>query len=339
MLHVIESFGGGSANAMQEFVDAVPECSHHLLRAHREGEFHDEELSDRFASVASLPDGTAARIRAVRRRIADLRPDVVHAHSSLAGLYVRLAIRATARTRIVYSPHCFAFVRRDLPPLTRIAIAATEYALAANTTAIAACSRSERTLASRMPGGRRARFVPNTPRAVAPAGAPAHAAAVVSTGRLGPQKDPAAFADVVTAVRAAGPDVTAEWIGDGDPALRGLLERRGVSVSGWIPTTDVAERLAAASVYVHTAAWEGFPLAVLEAVAAGVPVVARGIPAFQGMPGEWLFDEPGAAADLIRAALQRPAENVGAWRKALAGDTAEAQRAALLRLYRVRPAA
>jgi glycosyltransferase involved in cell wall biosynthesis len=158
---------------------------------------------------------------------------------------------------------------------------------------------------------------------------------VVSTGRLGPQKDPAAFADVVTALRAADPAITAEWIGDGDPALKVRLEERGVTVSGWIPTAEVAERLAAAGVYVHTAAWEGFPLAVLEAVAAGVPVVARDIAAFQGMPREWLFHDSAAAAGLIRAALQRPAENVGAWQRALSGDTAEAQRAALLGLYEV----
>lgn len=338
MLHVIESFGGGSANAMQEFVDAVPECSHHLLRARRQGEYHDEDLSRRFESITSLPSGTGARIRAVRRRIAEVQPDVVHAHSSLAGFYVRLAVRATSRRRIVYSPHCFAFVRRDLPPVTRMAIAAAEYALAANTTAIAACSRFELRLASRMPSGRRARFVPNTPRAVAATRIPARAAAIVSTGRLGPQKDPRAFADVVTVLRASDPDITAEWIGDGDPALRDLLERRGVTVSGWVPTADVAQRLVAARVYVHTAAWEGFPLAVLEAVAAGVPVVARDIPAFQGMPDEWMFDEPARAAEVIRAAMQRPADNLADWRRALSGDTEEAQREALLGLYEVRPA-
>lgn len=337
VLHVIESFGAGSAAAMQEFVDATPECTHHLLRAVREGEFVDSDTSGRFSRVLELPQGTVARIRSIRATAAALSPDVVHAHSSFGGLYVRLALRTSRRTRIVYSPHCFAFERRDLPLPARALIAAAELALAANTDVIAACSHRERHIAARFPTRRRPVYVPNTPRAAAGDSRAARtdlAPTVVSIGRLGSQKDPARFAAVIASAQRTLPGLRAVWIGDGDPALRSTLEEAGVRVTGWVSTADVTRTLADADVYVHTAAWEGFPLAVLEAITVGVPVVARRIGAFAGMPDEWLFDDDDQAARSIDAAHRARERNLSAWRHALRENTPAQQREALLRVYR-----
>ena len=335
VLHVIESFGAGSANAMQEFVTATPELRHHLLRAVRDGEFDEGDLSDRFETVAALPDGLVARVAEVRRQVAALKPDVIHAHSSLAGLYVRLAVRTTRRRRIVYSPHCFAFVRQDLPLPIRGAIAAVEFGLALNTAAIGACSRGERAMATRLPTRLRPVFVPNTPRAVAAAPSPHRTRTVVGVGRLGPQKDPATFARVLAAVRLRRPDMHATWVGDGDADHRAPLDAAAIDVTGWAPAERVARELETGGVYLHTAAWEGFPLALLEALAADLPVVARRIPAFRDMPDDWLFDDVTRGAEQVLDALDRPGDNLAAWRRALQDDTREAQRAALLELYAV----
>lgn len=337
VLHVIESFGGGSANAMQEFVEATPDFEHHLLRATRAGEYVPTDTTGRFASVRELPAGVLPRLRAVRSAVREVQPDVIHAHSSFAGLYVRTSVRSTSRRRIVYSPHCFAFFRGDLKFPPRALIAVIETALALNTDRIAACSSGERRVATWMPSRRRAVHVPNTPRAVSSkrgAERSAGDARVVSSGRLGLQKDPAAFLQVVENARSLLPGLRATWIGDGDPGLRESLVRSGVTVTGWIPKDDVAAALAAADVYLHTAAWEGFPLAVLEAAAAEVPIVARRISAFDGMPRAWLFSSPAEGATLIaEAASGRRAENVEAWGRALAHNTVADQRAALLRVY------
>lgn len=335
VLHVIESFGAGSAAALQEFVDATPEVEHHLLRAVRPGESLEQDTSTRFESIRELPEGHRARVLAVRRRAQALLPDVVHAHSTWAGAYVRLAIDRESGVRVVYSPHCFAFERRDIGAPARAVAAAGEWILSFRTDVIAACSPREQRLAARM----RARFspvlVPNTPRAQMSTGLEALSkrADVVALGRLGPQKDPAWFLESVRRIRHGRPDLRATWIGDGEPAFRRALEAAGITVTGWIGKDEVAAHLAGAGVYLHSARWEGFPLAVLEAQAAGIPVVARRIGAFEGMPESWLADDPGHAAELLDLALEDPRAVLGAWATALAGNTSAHQRATLLGLY------
>lgn len=337
ILHVIESFGAGSAGAMQEFVDATPDFTHHLLRAVRDGEYVESDTSSRFSRVLAMPGGSIARLRAIRAAAKQLQPDVVHAHSSFAGLYVRVALRSSRRRRTVYSPHCFAFERRDLGLPVRLLVAAIETVLAVNTDVVAACSVRERGLARRLPARRPPVYVPNTPRAVEAGGRePEHGgtATVASIGRLGPQKDPERFVAVVQRLRRELPGLQAVWIGDGDERLKTALEAVGVRVTGWVSSSEVSAALGAADVYVHTAAWEGFPLAVLEAVTMGRPVVARRIGAFEGMPSEWLFDDDDQAARAVLAAHADPERNRAAWRIALRDNTPDRQRQALLSVYR-----
>ena len=45
-----------------------------------------------------------------------------------------------------------------------------------------------------------------------------------------------------------------------------------------MPPAAVRDRLTAAQLYLHTAAWEGGPVSTVEAASLGLPVLARGIP-------------------------------------------------------------
>ena len=76
---------------------------------------------------------------------------------------------------------------------------------------------------------------------------------------------------------------------------------------------DVAAWLRRATVFVHPARWEGFGLAVLEAMLAGLPVVATSVSSLPELvaDGETGFlvppDDPRALADALRLALELPA--------------------------------
>jgi glycosyltransferase involved in cell wall biosynthesis len=100
---------------------------------------------------------------------------------------------------------------------------------------------------------------------------------LVAIGRVDPQKDPHRFIRVISAV-ANKRSVKATWIGDG-PLLAKM--RRITRDSDFIdfvgPSTQVAQALAGADALVMTSAWEGLPLVILEALAAGTPVIATDV--------------------------------------------------------------
>jgi glycosyltransferase involved in cell wall biosynthesis len=104
---------------------------------------------------------------------------------------------------------------------------------------------------------------------------PREARVLLSVSRLSRQKGvdvavralPSLPGDTVLVVLGEGPD---------RPLLEGLARELGVErrvfLLGRVP--DVAAWLERATLYVHPARWEGFGLAVLEAMLAGLPVVA-----------------------------------------------------------------
>ena len=71
-------------------------------------------------------------------------------------------------------------------------------------------------------------------------------------------------------------------------------------MTGWLSRSQALGWLASADVYVHTAAWEGLPVSVLEAAALGLPIVARRIPALEPLRLPLLCDSPEALVAALR---------------------------------------
>lgn len=288
VLHVVEAFGGGVADAVRSFVSATPEIEHHLLYALRDGITVDAAVFECFRSATPLPNGHFARIVATRRLAKELQPAAVHAHSSFAGVYVRAGLRR-GRTPIIYSPHCFSFERRDVSAPVRIAFRAIERIFADNTSVFAVCSHREVALArglSRRPVQLIVNVARSTAEDVVLGPRPRGEMTVVMTGRLAPQKGVGTFARLAEGIAARGVAARTVWIGGGEEELGGPLHDAGVKVTGWIDPQGVRAHLAAADLYVHTAEWEGFPVGLLEAVAMGVPSLVLARPYAEGLPAE-----------------------------------------------------
>lgn len=333
VLHVAESFGGGVATAMSEYLRSTSELEHHLLYGRRAQLTPD--LLEPYASATELTSARAA-IGAVRRAVAKVRPDVVHAHSSFAGAYVRLAMRR-GRPRVVYTPHCFAFERRDIGVPVRMGYRAAERLLALNTDVIAGCSRYERDLGASWIGAERAVYLPNIARCDDVPDAPGARRRVVGLGRLDPQKDPMWFADAAGRITS---DAELLWIGGGDESVAAQLRERGVEVTGWVPRGEALALLAGARVYLQSSAWEGFPMAILESSALGVPAVIRQLQAVPESPRELTAADPAAAAEIVNRLLDEPAAHddaVRQWHEALAENNPQTQRERLLTAYGIDP--
>ena len=336
VLHVVQKYSSGVGSAIAQYTHSVPEAEHHLLSATPVDAEGDLAEQARFASARLMRRGHAGKLRSIRETVRELRPDVVHAHSSHGGAYARLAVARTAH-RLVYTPHCYAFERRDVSAPVRASFWLAEALLAVNTTAFAACSAREHRL-SAWPTRRAPRYlVPNIapPDRPAPGTGRAGTLTVAGGGRLSPQKDPAFFLQVVRRLRETDNGIEALWLGDGDPQSRAALEAGGVHVTGWLPRARALELLAGATLYLHSARWEGFPLMVAEAVALGVPTLVRPVPSFEDVPGELTLPADGGPEAALRC-LREPAAaaaNLACWSAVLRDNSPAAQRAVLLDLY------
>ena len=305
VLHVVESLGGGVASAVEDYIRATPGFEHRMLARFRPDAHSLATLQSLSDGIIPMREGHLRRIRDVRRAWRDVRPSVVHAHSSFGGAYARLA--GLPRDRVVYTPHCFAFERLDVPGPVRLGFRLMEQVLSFRGRWIAAVSDREASLAARLPGRPRVVMVPNVARVdgVTPSAQGGSEPLVVAVGRLQPQKDPVFLARAAREAASAGVPARWRWIGGGDEAMQRELEAAGVEVTGWVERDEALRQLAAADVYVHTAAWEGFPITVLEAAALGKPVLARRIPALEGS-GLALVDDPaGLARDVGKLGLSR----------------------------------
>jgi glycosyltransferase involved in cell wall biosynthesis len=124
---------------------------------------------------------------------------------------------------------------------------------------------------------------------------------VVGSGRVGPARRPAESARILAAVR----DVAeVRWIGDAPGAEAAPLQAAGIPVTGWLGHDEALAELARATVLLHYSAWDGAPLAVLEAIARDVVVVASDIPPNRELLGpDQVCAGEAAAVELIRAVL------------------------------------
>ena len=214
--------------------------------------------------------------------------DIVHCHSSKAGVLGRL-IRGGPP--VVFTPNAFSFVG-DFSRRRYLLASAIERMLAARTAAIICCCEDERRLAlEHHLGADRLHVVYNASEACADDVEPdpellamrGDGLLVGAVASLRPQKTLDVLIDAVPAVLAGDPRARVVIVGDGE--LRDQLIDRAATLGlgdeprfALLPFRAPAARaLKALDLYVLPSAWEGFPLAVLEAMACGVPQVATDV--------------------------------------------------------------
>ncbi|GAA2002660.1 glycosyltransferase [Microbacterium ulmi] len=347
MLHVVDRTTGGVPVAVRAYIANSPAgFEHHILSPLGGDGLAASVWTGTDAHHHDLGQGAVRRIRAVRRAVRAVSPGVVHAHSSFGGAYARLAF-LRRRVVVVHTPHCYSFNRTDTRTSVRRLYRAAEWALGWRTDVVAACSASEAQLASAMRSIRgRVLVLPNVASLAAPPTEPStpidRPLRVGMLGRVSRQKDPEEFLRIVGRLRAAGVDVDPMWIGDSETGSSKALSSGGVSMTGWITGQDLVDALSSLDVYIHSAAWEGFPIAVLDAHQLGLPILVRPITAFGRLDPRQTTSADGltALADAVSSEPEFTAWRAGnraTWSEYLRSNTpAEQQRALSLAWSRTR---
>lgn len=338
ILHFSVALGGGLTTALEDYVLSTPSLEHHILGSGLPHLVADvpPALGERMMPL--VPPGHLARLRALISAIKELEPDILHAHSSLAGAYARL-VPLPDYVGVVYSPHCFSFERKDVAWATRTAFWLAEALLSLRPACIAAVGMREGALAGRLPGHRKIFHVPHIVRDTdlpkRRRGDGAEPFTAVTAGRVCAQKDPYFFAQAAELCKPFG--IRWIWIGGGSTIESRALSDAGVEVTGWVDRRTALELMASADVYVHTASWEAaVPIAILEAAALGLPVLARDIPSIrQESTGLPLFDSPQNLRNaLVRLSANALTDETSRYpSNILEGHSHQDQRAALMEVY------
>jgi glycosyltransferase involved in cell wall biosynthesis len=277
---------GGAQSYVRDLLPAVQEEFDVVVAAHGEGPLRSAAADlgipflplrhvRRALSVVQDPLGLAELVRLFVR----LRPDIVHLNSSKAGVLGRLA-GAVARVPVrVFTAHGWAFkaatgaganvylwADRAVRPLTSTVVCVSETELQAGIAAgVCVASRSI--------------VIPNAVEVGPPrqrSRADGSALRLVSVGRLAEPKD---FSTLVAAL-ARLPAGTARLRILGAGPLRGTLEAQiaNLGLDGSVElvgeVADVRPFLYESDVFVLSSRSEGMPISVLEAMAAGLPVIA-----------------------------------------------------------------
>ncbi|WP_011296929.1 glycosyltransferase family 4 protein [Cupriavidus necator] len=244
------------------------------------------------AQAAGIPairlrtlDNALSPVRAVRTlrelntALRQVAPDIIHAHSAKAGALGRVAGRMLG-IPVIYTVHGFAF-KPAAPWRQRLAARVTEWLLAPLTTRLICVADGERELARSLPiAASRISVIRNglddvTARATP--GEPLRRVAMVA--RFARPKRPDVLLDAFA--QAGLTDCELVMAGDGPQlaAIRARAQALAPAIVG-LPGSvhDVPGLLASAQVFVLVSDHEAFPLSVLEAMRACLPVIASDLP-------------------------------------------------------------
>ena len=258
-------------------------------------------------SVWRDPLGVLELLILIRR----VRPHIVHASSSKAGVLGRVAAWLAGSPIRIFTVHGWAFAAARGPGST--VYRWSERLVRPLTTATVCVSEGERAvgIAARTCDAATTVVIRNAiDAALRPVARPGtNPPRIVTVGRLQEPKDPLSLVRALAKLRGRPFHALIVGEGPGRPAVEAELRRLGLAATVELAgeREDVAEILAASQVFVLSSRSEAAPVSVLEAMAAGLPVVASrvgGLPELVVEGETGLLVEPGDPEELA-AALAR----------------------------------
>jgi glycosyltransferase involved in cell wall biosynthesis len=247
-------------------------------------------LRERNLPVVSIPNltrgvsptGEVAAYHEIKAALSEIRPDIVSTHSSKAGILGRMAAHKLGIPSI-FTAHGWSFTQ-GLPVRQRIPAIIAERIAARYGNLVITVSNHDRELAMRYSIDRPDRVVAihNGMPDNAPEYRANHDAEVprlIMIARFEPQKDHATLISALADLRHL--PWTLDLIGDGhgraavEERLRTLGLDNRVRLVGY--SGDVATLLSQSQVFLLISDWEGLPRSILEAMRAGLPVVATDV--------------------------------------------------------------
>lgn len=283
-----------------------------LARRARTGPYHFEELPDLVRQVSPLRDFAA--LRSLRQTFELLRPDVVHTHSSKAGVLGRIAADLAGVPLIVHTIHGMSF-NRTQSELTSAMYAAAERHCARRCHGIVSVADAMTRQALAAGVGRPEQFRTIRSGIVTADFDPAKHdgrelrrqwgvsdsdVLVGTVARLFVNKGYEQLIPIMSLAAKRNGHLKFVWVGDGaqrekyeaELSKRGLRHR--VIITGLLPPSEMPRVLSSIDLLAHTSQWEGLPRAVVQAMLMERPAISFDIDGAQEVV------KPGETGELVR---------------------------------------
>lgn len=272
ILYIVEAMGGGVftyivdlANELVNEYDmyiayAVRKQTPKNYRDYFDKRIHLIEVKNFGRAINPAKD--VAALFEVKKIASEVKPDVIHLHSSKAGAIGRVAF--DGKIPMFYTPHGYSFLMENYKPMKRRMFKLIESVCAKRNCTTISCSVGEHQETLKLT--KRATYVNNginmaefqdimdkTEKVE-------HPFTVFTLGRICYQKNPTLFNEIAEQL----PNVRFVWIGDGE--LREELTSENIEITGWVNRMTAIKYAVNADAFLLTSRWEGLPISLLESM-------------------------------------------------------------------------
>lgn len=221
-----------------------------------------------------------------------IRPYIVHTHSSKTGILGRFSAKISGVKVVIHTVHGFSFPSAGTK-FERAVYFIFEYFASKCMDALIVMNNADLIIARdrlKIPPNK-IHYIPNgvlvdkyniNPGAVKFRGLK-NEVTIGMVGRLWSQKNPICLLMAVNSlIKSTHCNIKLIYIGDGELGQEIIQKAKEFSIeenvflAGW--TNDVPKFLSTLDVFVLPSRWEGMPLSIIEAMVAGIPVIASNIP-------------------------------------------------------------
>ncbi len=273
ILYVVEAMGGGVFTYIVDLANELCK-SYEMYIAYAVRPQTPENYKDYFDKGVHLievktftreinPFKDVRAICDIQKIAEQIKPNIIHLHSSKAGVIGRIAFDGK-KIPLFYTPHGYSFLMKNYNPTKRWLFRTIESVFAKRRCTTISCSYGEHQETLKLT--KNATYVNNgintteLQNMINKVEIKNHPYTVFTLGRICYQKNPKLF----NLIAEAMPETKFVWIGDGE--LRYELKSKNIEVTGWVNRSEALKKSMNADVFLLTSLWEGLPMSLLEAM-------------------------------------------------------------------------
>jgi len=282
IIHVVEPFATGINTFLQELVFGMPNYEHIIVHGEREGCREIDKIKSEYSGKASFvqwenvgreinPLKDIKAFLELKKILKNYKYDVLHLHSSKAGVLGAFIRRNANCKTVVYTPNAASFLRTDISKAKKTFYTWIEKAIHSKNTVVVSSCNSELEEYEKL--GIKTKKIQNGVTILGNGKVTAKDDGVfnvVFCGKITVQKNPILFNQIASYFKNDS-KISFTWIGDGE--MKEVLSSENITITGWCSKEDVYSALEKADLYLSSSSWEGLSLATIEALSFGLPLV------------------------------------------------------------------